>query len=121
MKSTAEENILNQKQNNHRDQILYLYETEPSEAELMCVEPGGNKLPITKIYLFDPLEGSIMNVSLLNKGLASLRRVEHPKMRGEAPHKSSTDDQVTQSKVKDQNQFVGKFKICVPTKVMNPK
>jgi hypothetical protein len=62
-----------------------------------------------------------MNVSLLNKGLASLRRVEHPKMRGEAPHKSSTDDQVTQSKVKDQNQFVGKFKICVPTKVMNPK
>ncbi len=50
-----------------------LYETEPSEAELMCVEPGGNKLPITKIYLFDPLEGSIMNVvSLLNKGLANI-------------------------------------------------
>jgi len=32
MKSTAEEN---QKQNNHRVQILYLYETESSE-ELMC-------------------------------------------------------------------------------------
>ena len=55
-----------------------------------------------------------MYVSLLNKGLASLRRVEHPKMRGEAPHKSSADDQVTQCKVKDRKPVRWKIQnLCV--------
>jgi len=50
-----------------------------------------------------------MNGPMLNIGKASLRRVEHPKMRGEAyehPNISSTDGQVTQ---------------CVRTEVINPK
>jgi hypothetical protein len=47
-----------------------------------------------------------MKGSLLNKGKASLRRVEHPKMSGEAQNNSSTDSQVAK---------------CVRTEVMNPK
>ena len=36
----------------------------------------------------------ILNYGNSNKGKASLRRIEHPKMRGEAPNNSSTDGQV---------------------------
>jgi len=35
-----------------------------------------------------------MNSLLSNKGKASLRRVEHPKLSGEAPNNSSNDGQV---------------------------
>jgi len=35
-----------------------------------------------------------LNYGNSNKGKASLRRIEHPKMRGEAPNNSSTDGQV---------------------------
>jgi hypothetical protein len=42
---------------------------------------GGNKLPFSKIYLFDPL-GIYNECYVVKQGVASLRRVEHTRCAG---------------------------------------
>ena len=52
---------------------------------------GGNKLPFSKIYLFDPL--GIYNECYVVKQRRSFPKTRRTyKMRGEAPHKSSPEE-----------------------------